>query len=426
MNAEIIAIGSELVNGAQLDTNSQWLSRALADLGITTRFHSSVGDELAPCHDVLRQAIARSDLLILSGGLGPTRDDLTREVLALLTGGELWLHEPSLKSIEEMFSSRGREMPERNRIQAMFPQGAIPLENPVGTAPGIWLTVTNPVDRPCHIAALPGVPGELKRMFQQQVVPRLPASTKVIRQATVRCYGAGESHMEQLLGDITARGRDPEVGITASKATISLRITATAESEAECLTKIESTRNEIHSRLGELVFGQEHDELEDAVMRILAQSNATIACVELGQTGALNDRLSRASASADCFLGGMAFSSLKAFDRYAHDLRFHAESQQSPLTSKQHGHHLAQWCREQFRCDFALATLIPLDAHETPHTGQSQSQQASIAAVATPTETLAERVALLGTRELQIARTAKTALNMLRLNLLNQPATKSA
>ncbi len=227
MKAEIIAVGSELTSGAKLDTNSQWLSRQLADVGISVHFHTTVSDDHTEQIAVLRTAATRADVVIVTGGLGPTQDDLTRQVFAEVASVPLELDPMSLQVIEEMFSRRGRTMPERNRIQAMFPAGSAALPNPIGTAPGIWLELPRDAgQRPCLIAALPGVPSEMHRMFEEQVQPRLPASGVVIRRALVHCFGLGESHVEELLGEVTARGRDPEVGITAHEATITLRIDA--------------------------------------------------------------------------------------------------------------------------------------------------------------------------------------------------------
>src|SRR5437763_728183 len=168
MRAEIIAIGSELVNGQSLDTNSPWLSQQLGTLGIPVAFHTTLGDDLEDHRTAFRAAIARADLVIMTGGLGPTQDDLTRDALAEVAGVPLVEDPASLAAIAAMFARRHRVMAERNRVQALFPRGAEPLENPIGTAPGIWM----PLGR-ATIACLPGVPSEMKRMFREQVVPRL-------------------------------------------------------------------------------------------------------------------------------------------------------------------------------------------------------------------------------------------------------------
>ncbi|HEU5117486.1 MAG TPA: competence/damage-inducible protein A, partial [Isosphaeraceae bacterium] len=176
MNAEIIAVGSELVNGQKLDTNSQWLSRRLGELGLDVRYHTSVGDDLQNNVDAFRIACGRVRLVLISGGIGPTQDDLTREALARVAGVPLIEDPESLQALRAFFERRNRPMPDRNRVQALMPEGADAIANPYGTAPGIWM----PLDGTIFVA-LPGVPGELKRMFDEQVVPRLRSSGLIDR-----------------------------------------------------------------------------------------------------------------------------------------------------------------------------------------------------------------------------------------------------
>src|SRR5262249_10621911 len=158
MHAEIISIGTELTTGAKLDTNSQWLSLELQAVGIPVHYHVTVADDLDANVNVLRAAAERSEIVLITGGLGPTLDDLTRDALALLTGTTLVLHEPSLEIIRGMFARRQRPMPERNVVQAMFPEGSEPIPNRRGTAPGIYVIIPRPGRAPCRIAAMPGVP----------------------------------------------------------------------------------------------------------------------------------------------------------------------------------------------------------------------------------------------------------------------------
>src|SRR5262245_4318551 len=168
MRAEVISIGDELTTGQRLDTNSQWLSRELGDVGIRVLFHTTVGDDMDANLEVLRRAIDRAEIVVVTGGLGPTADDLTRDALALLSGRPLVLHQPSLEHIQRLFAQRTRSMPERNRVQAMFPQGAIPIHNPHGTAPGIEMCFESS-GRQSYLFALPGVPGEMKELWVQSV-----------------------------------------------------------------------------------------------------------------------------------------------------------------------------------------------------------------------------------------------------------------
>ena len=208
MRCEVIAIGTELTTGAKLDTNSQWLSVELAAVGLPVLAHTTIADDLPALIESLRMAVRRSDVVLITGGLGPTLDDLTREAVARLAGVELVFHEQSLRHIRNMFAKRKREMPERNVIQAQFPAGSDPIDNPHGTAPGIWLEMPRDGGGKCLIAAMPGVPSEMKPMFRDQVLPRLPRSDRVIRRARVNCFGVGESATNFIFARSPLPGRE--------------------------------------------------------------------------------------------------------------------------------------------------------------------------------------------------------------------------
>jgi nicotinamide-nucleotide amidase len=288
MRAEIISIGSELVSGQSLDTNSRWLSQQLGSLGIPVAFHTTLGDDLEDHRSAFRAAFERADLVIMTGGLGPTQDDLTREALADCAGVPLVEDPGSLAAIEAMFARRNRVMTERNRVQAQFPRGAEPLENPVGTAPGIWMRIGQ-----ATVACLPGVPSEMKKMFQEQVVPRLRRlgwGGRVIVHRKINLFGKGESEIEAQAMDLTARGRVPEVGITASEATISFRIAAEGATEEDALRLIEPTAELIYERFGNLVLGEGSDDVAEALAAQLARTGSTLATAE-SCTGGLIARM---------------------------------------------------------------------------------------------------------------------------------------
>ncbi|MFG0332586.1 MAG: CinA family nicotinamide mononucleotide deamidase-related protein [Maioricimonas sp. JB049] len=414
MIAEIIAIGTELTSGQKLDTNSQWLSLQLADLGIPVHFHTTVGDDLDTNIDVLKTAAERADLVLLTGGLGPTLDDLTRQALAGTAGVDLVLDEPSLAFIENFFAGRGREMPQRNRIQAMFPAGSEPLPNPVGTAPGIWMEIPGGVsEETCRVAALPGVPSEMHRMFTEQVRPRLPGGARIIRRARINCFGVGESRAEGLLGDLTARGRDPEIGITAHEATITMRIIAHGSTEQECQEKIASVDRAVHERLGHYVFGTEDEELEHVLIRALRERSETLSTAESGTGGRIAHCLTSVDNFEDAYLGGLVVPT----DRGRESMLGPAPEDVVEEVSEPMARWMAHACRERFGTDYALAvTQYPF-----MEDGQSMRDAPSaFLALATQSETIVRPISLAGNPAILRSRVAKSAMDLLRLHLRKQ------
>ncbi len=286
MRAEIISIGDELTSGQRLDTNSQWLSLQLADLGISTIFHTTIGDSLADNIDAFRTAARRVDLVLCTGGLGPTADDLTREAMAEAFGKPLELRQEALAHIESLFARRRRPMPERNRVQAMFPIDSKIIPNPHGTAPGIDLIIDSTIVSRCRFFALPGVPAEMMQMWSETVLHKLVQEMGVGQERwfyrSLKVFGIGESDVEVKLPDLIRRDRIPRVGITVSKATITLRIACLAKSEAEAAIATDATEQEIHAALGELVFGRDEQELDDVVHARLVERKQTLGVIEYG------------------------------------------------------------------------------------------------------------------------------------------------
>lgn len=350
MNAEILSIGTELLLGRNLDTNSQWLSARLSEMGVVVTHHTTVGDDRSDNVAAFRTAIGRSSLIVTTGGLGPTQDDLTREVLADVAGVPLVLDEPSLQQIEAMFSRRGRPMPERNRTQAYFPQGATVIPNPNGTAPGIWMDVGGAV-----VVCLPGVPKEMFPMFRDWCAPRIRdrfggGRATVVR--TLRTYGTGESHIEEMLGNLIARGRDPEVGITASEATISLRIVSRGLTPEEAVAKAEPDVRFIRERLGVFVYGEEDEDLAAVVGRMLAERNQTLATAESCTGGLIGHQLTEIPGSSKYYLGGLVVYSNDAKVKFCGvpEAMLAAHGAVSPQVAEA----LAMGVRERFSSDYGI------------------------------------------------------------------------
>ena len=322
MLAEIIAIGDELTSGQRLDTNSQWLSHELGLLGIPVGYHTTACDTLAAGVDAFRIAAGRAQVVVATGGLGPTADDLTRDVLSQLSGQRLVLSEQALEVIASRFSRRQAIMPESNRRQAMFPEGSDMIENPDGTAPGIKLMLPAADgwgnNMGSVVYALPGVPAEMRRMWDETVsgdLERAAGSKRVLRHRRLKCFGAGESAIEEMLPGIIERGRDPTVGITAHEATITLRISAWADNDDSCLEKISTTENVIRETLGRIVYGEEDDEVEDAAAAALLAASKTLATVEAGTAGRVASLFAQAAARRDrvgqsFFHGGLVLPGL--------------------------------------------------------------------------------------------------------------------
>ena len=314
LRAEIIAIGDELSSGVRLDTNSQWISQRLDQLGIQTAFHSTVGDDLDDMLAAFETAAGRVDLIFTTGGLGPTADDLTRNIIAKLGGVELELDQSVLQHIKTMYQKRGREMPPNNEVQAWFPTGAVVVDNPEGTAPGIEFAGVLAVDgkqNHYRIFSFPGVPAELKQMWHssvQQRVTELYAIDTTIFHHTIHCFGLGESAIEMQLPDLIQRGRDPLVGITASAATISLRIATRGSNQQVCLEKMQPTIDIIHERLGDLVYGENGEQLEQVVERKLLTNQQTISVFDWGLGGDVARRLAGARIDGGCLRVSRAYS----------------------------------------------------------------------------------------------------------------------
>lgn len=306
LTAEIISIGDELTSGQRLDTNSQWLSLKLGDLGIKTIFHSTVGDSMRDNVDVFTNAVRRADIVIATGGLGPTADDLTREAIAEAMQKPLEMRAEALAHIEALFAQRKRPMPERNRVQAYFPATSTIIPNPHGTAPGIDLVVQNPVgSRVPHsrIFSLPGVPAEMMQMYSQTIEPKLinelGVGAKRWHYHTIKVFGIGESDVEKRLPRLIERDRIPLVGITVSKATITLRIAALCSNDDEFSALIAPTIAEIEEALGLLIYATGDVDLHEAVAEQLISQRVRLGVIELGAGGWIQQFLSSLECQSD-------------------------------------------------------------------------------------------------------------------------------
>ena len=301
MDAEIIAVGSELLTPFYQDTNSLFLTARLNSLGIEVRFKSVVGDRTDDLATVFKEALARSQLVILTGGLGPTEDDLTRPVVAEVLGRGLHEDPAIRQQIQERLARFGRPMAENNLRQAMLPEGATWLENKHGTAPGIWIEHDHVL-----VVLLPGPPGELEAMFDAVCMPRLAQASQGqrIRTRVYKVVGLPESEVDKRAAAAYKSYANPVTTILAKPGAIEIHLRARAPSDQEADKLLAELGDQIELALGEYVFSTQGESLEEVVGMYLVMRHKTLAVAESCSGGLLSERLTHNSGSADFFLGG--------------------------------------------------------------------------------------------------------------------------
>ena len=311
-SAEIISIGSELLLGQIVDTNATWMAQRLTEIGVNLYRKSVVGDNKSRMFDVINQALDRSDIVICGGGLGPTQDDITREVIAEVTNRKLILDKGLLDTIETMFRSRGFLMTKNNERQAYVPEGSIKIHNPNGTAPSFAVEYPRGV-----IFALPGVPFELKWLFNNEVTPYLKEKftlSDVISYKILKVAELGESNVDHLIGDLIANSSNPTVGVLAHPGQVDVRITAKAGSVKEADVLIQPVEREIRSLLGKHIFATDDETMEMLLGKLIKKNNITICSYEDVTQGMLCDRLQQAS--LDHFVEGIVGNGIETICRF--------------------------------------------------------------------------------------------------------------
>lgn len=301
MNAIILSVGDELVLGQTVDTNSAWISQQLAAVGCDIAAHATVPDDQKAIESAIRASVGNCDVLIISGGIGPTEDDLTRQALAGVMNVPLDLNEVWLQRLEAFFKKVGREMPKTNTIQAMIPRSATMVDNSCGTAAGIDAKVGA-----CRVFVMPGVPKEMKAMFTRDVLPFVASQSNgaVILSRTLHTFGLGESSVAEKLGPLMDRKRNPSVGTTVSHGIVSLRLNARFPSKEEAQRELESTEAACRTAMGDLIFGVDGDTLADTLAKSLASSRKTVTTAESCTGGLLAKMLTDISGSSDFFKQG--------------------------------------------------------------------------------------------------------------------------
>lgn len=302
MKAEIIAVGSELLTPDRIDTNSLFLTEELNKLGIEVARKSVVGDDPDLLGETFRDAMKRVELVISSGGLGPTEDDLTRETVAELLGRKLRKSEEILRYIEGRFRELGREMPSVNVRQAMVPEGAEPLHNPRGSAPGLWIEDAGRI-----VALLPGPPRELKPLFIEQILPRLGKRVSGVRMfhRELRVAGMGESSVDQRIAPIYKRYADVATTILAAPGEIQVHLRMWTADPGHAKKTLDELEQGVGFALTDRVFSRDGSSMEEVVARTLMLNSATISAAESCTGGLLAQRLTSIAGSSSYFLGGV-------------------------------------------------------------------------------------------------------------------------
>ena len=346
MHAEIISCGTELLLGQITDTNATYLAQNLATLGIDLYYVSQVGDNLERIVETLRRAWQRSDLIVMTGGLGPTEDDLTRESISALLGETMQIDPVQETTLRARFAHANMPMVERNMKQATLIPSAQSLANPVGSAPGWW------VEKDGHIIiAMPGVPREMYRMWEEEVVPKLRKHTgSLILTRLLRVYGLGESLVEELLGSLI-HNTNPTIATYAKSDAVDVRISAKAEDSekaAQLVAKMEARARQV---LGHHVFGIEGDTLESVIGKQLQERHQTLSVMESLTGGLLASTITDFPGSSKYFIGGIVAynSELKAQMGVPREVleRYGVVSKETACT-------MAHAVREQFRTDFGI------------------------------------------------------------------------
>lgn len=303
MKAEIIAVGTELLLGQIVNTNARHIARGCADIGLDVYVQTVVGDNRGRIAEAFRLAASRADVVLATGGLGPTQDDITKEALAELLGLSLHLHQPSMDKIAEVFRSRGRDMVKSNERQALILEGSTPLANDNGLAVGVGVTQGD-----THYVLMPGPPREMKQMFDVHVIPWLRAKlgqdVSSLYSRMLKFAGIGESSLEDRLIELIDKQDDPTIAPYAGDGDVSVRLTTRASSEAEANRKLDRAEQSIRELAGEYVYANRDMPLEQRIVEILIDSGKTVATAESCTGGLVSELLTAIPGSSQALRGG--------------------------------------------------------------------------------------------------------------------------
>jgi len=404
----IVSIGNELLNGHTTDTNCPYICSRLLSIGIPVVSVYTVGDDIKQIVRSFKRAAEDADIVIVTGGLGPTDDDITRQAFAELLGVKLQLKPALLRNIRKFFADRGLPMPGKNTIQACVPKGASALENPFGTAPGIFVRMKRKL-----FFAMPGVPVEMKEMLEKSVLPRLAkkgaGSFTIVKK--VRCFGAGESALAEKLGDIMTRGRNPLINITVSSGVITLHVVACAKTKKQAEQMAQKDVNHIRSLLGDFIFGVDDQTLPEVVGEWLARNRKTVTVAESCTGGLLTKLITDIPGASEYFTHGWITYSNKAKTELLGVPKKLIEKHGE--VSEQVASAMAIAARQKAKSDYAIA----ITGIAGPAGGSKQKPVGLVyISVCDRNDCQTKKCLFSYTRDLIRTRAALTALNMLRLS----------
>ena len=417
----VVTIGDELLRGEIVDSNKSHLSQRILMLELETTRHVSVPDDPALIEEVLREAAARARFVLVSGGLGPTRDDITTEITARTFGRKLVRDAAALEQIRAFFRRFNREMAENNAKQADFPEGAEVLPNPLGTAPGFRLEVPHAAsgEPPANLFFMPGVPRELFRMVDEEVMPRISARLgrgRAVRARLLRTFGVGESNLDRMLSDLAQGDADAVIGFRTQFPDNLVRILVRAPDEAAAERRLELLEREVRTRLGELVVGAGERKLEEVVAELLRERKRTIAVAESITGGLIASRLTDVPGSSAYLL--------EAVVAYANDAKVRALGVGSEALAR-HGavsepvaRQMAEGVRRAAGADIGLATT----GIAGPDGGSAEKPVGTLwLALADGEGTIAHRYQLMTDRARNKELASQLALDWIRRRLLGLP-----
>lgn len=349
MIVEIISIGTEILLGDILDTNSKYLAKKLTELGFDIHYINSVGDNRKKMYKTIQQAVNRSDIVITTGGLGPTDDDLTREVISEVTGRGLKFSTELMSIIENFFEERKYPMPDNNKKQAYIPGDAEMLSNEKGTAAGILLQMDD-----YTIISMPGVPHEMKNMFKNEVIPYLKNKSEyVIRSKILNFFSIGESLLETEIKDILDEQDNPTLALLAGEGEVKIRITAKAKTEEKVYQLIDKKEEEIRDRVGHYIYGTDQQGLEEVIGDMLTEGGVTLSVAESCTGGLLGNRITDIPGISQCFMGGMiVYSNQAKIERLGVSS---TTLEQYGAVSKETAREMAENIREKFKTDIGIS-----------------------------------------------------------------------